>query len=333
MKFRSVIVAALALGLAAGSVSAQVREHVFKIGIGLSEDHPQGVALKHFAQLLSERSGGKMTAKVYASGALGNDITMTSALRAGIQEMTVPDASTLMSLVKPFGALNLPMLLNNEQEADALLDGPFGQKLLAQLPEKGLIGFAFWENGFRHVTNSRRPINTAADLEGLKLRVIQSPLFLDTFTALGANATPMPFPEVYTAMEQKAVDGQENPTPTILASKFYEVQKHLALTRHMYSAWVLLMSKKTWDGLSPQEQKIVRDSALDATLFERKTIREFSEKALAQLKSNGMAVTELSPAEQAKLRAKLAPVTAKYGQDFGEAFQELNAELAKIRKK
>lgn len=143
----------------------------------------------------------------------------------------------------------------------------------------------------------------------------------------------MPFPEVYTAMEQKAVDGQENPTPTILASKFYEVQKYLALTRHMYSAWVLLMSKKTWDGLSPQEQKIVRDSALDATQFERKTIREFSEKALAQLKSNGMTVTELSPAEQAKLRAKLAPVVAKYGQDFGDAFQEMNAELAKIRKK
>lgn len=333
MKLKSVVMAALALALAAGSVSAQIREHTFKIGIGLSEDHPQGVALKHFADLLSQRSGGKMKARIYASGALGNDITMTAALRGGTQEMTVPDASTLMSLVKGFGVLNLPMVINSEEEADALLDGPFGQKLLAQLPEKGLIGFAFWENGFRHVTNSRRAITKADDLVGLKLRVIQSPLFLDTFTALGVNATPMPFTEVYTAMEQKAVDGQENPTPTILASKFYEVQKYVAMTRHMYSAWVLLMSKQTWDGLSAQEQKIVRDSALDATKFERKTIREFSKKALDELKAKGMVVTELSPAEQEKMRAKLAPVMAKYGNEFGNDLKEMNAELAKIRKK
>jgi tripartite ATP-independent transporter DctP family solute receptor len=195
-----------------------------------------------------------------------------------------------------------------------------------------LIGLGFWENGFRHVTNSRRPVQRADDLSGLKLRVIQSPLFLDTFNALGANATPMPFTELYSAMEQAAVDGQENPPATILASKFYEVQKHLVLSRHMYSAWVLLMSKKTWDGLSPEEQKIVQDAAREATLYERKIIRAFSDTALADLKKAGMQITELPPAEQAKMRSKLQPVLAKFSKEFGEdTIAELNAELAKVR--
>jgi TRAP-type transport system periplasmic protein len=187
------LLAAALLAAMAGPASAQVKEHVFKVGTGLSEDHPQAKALKYFADQLAAKSGGKLSARVYTSGSLGNDISMTSALRGGTLEMTIPDSSTLVSLAKPFGVLNLPLTFNNEKEADAVLDGPFGQKLLATLPEKGLIGLGFWENGFRHVTNSRRPVRSADDLSGLKLRVIQSPLFLDTFNALGANATPMPF--------------------------------------------------------------------------------------------------------------------------------------------
>ena len=331
MKFRSLAAVAL-LTAWAGMASAQIKEHAFKIGTGISEDHPQAQSLKHFAEQLAAKSGGKMTARVYASGALGNDISMTSALRGGTLEMTIPDSSTLASLIKPFGVLNLPMTFNGEQEADAVLDGPFGQKLLSQLPEKGLVGLGFWENGFRHVTNSRRPVQSADDMNGLKLRVIQSPLFVDTFNALGANATPMPFTELYTAMEQRAVDGQENPAATILASKFYEVQKHMVMSRHMYSAWVLLMSKKTWDGLSAQEQKIVQDAAREATLFERKTIRAFSQNALAELKKAGMQITELPAAEQAKMRSKLQPVLAKFSKEYGEdATAELNRELAKVR--
>ncbi|HEU0199303.1 MAG TPA: TRAP transporter substrate-binding protein, partial [Burkholderiaceae bacterium] len=267
---------AAVLALAAGPVAAQ---KVFKVGIGLSDDHPQGVSVKKFGELLSQKTGGKLTARLYASGALGNDVTMISALRGGTQEMVVPDSSTLVSLIKDFGVLNLPLVINNEQEADALVDGPFGQKLLAMLPDKGLIGLAFWENGFRHVTNNRRPVQKAEDLAGLKIRVIQNPLFIETFNALGSNALPMPFPELYTALEQRTVDGQENPTATILASKFYEVQKHTALTGHIYSVWVLLLSKKTWDGLSADEKKAVQEAAREATAFERKTIREFSQNA------------------------------------------------------
>jgi TRAP-type transport system periplasmic protein len=246
--------------------------------------------------------------------------------------MVVPDSSTLVSLIKDFGVLNLPLVINNEKEADALLDGPFGQKLLALLPDKGLIGLAFWENGFRHVTNGRRPIQKAEDFSGLKIRVIQNPLFIETFSTLGANALPLPFPEVYTALEQRTVDGQENPTATILASKFYEVQKHLVLDSHIYSVWVLLMSKKTWDGLSADEKKAVQEAAREATAFERKTIRDFSENALGELKKKGMQITELPPAEQTKLRDKLQPVVTKFSKEFGEATaKEMFTELEKIR--
>jgi tripartite ATP-independent transporter DctP family solute receptor len=307
-------------------------QKVLKVGIGVSEDHPQGISVKKFGEILAQKSGGKLTAKLFASGALGNDVTMISALRGGTQEMVVPDSSTLAALVKEFGVLNLPLTINNEHEADTLLDGPFGQKLLDKLPEKGLIGLAFWENGFRQITNNKRPIVKADDISGLKLRVIQNPVFIESFTALGANALPMPFTELYSGLEQKAVDGQENPTATILASKFYEVQKHLVMSRHIYSVWVLLLSKKTWDGFSADEKKMVTEAARESTLFERKTIRDFGDKALGELKQKGMQVTELAPAEQAKLRTKLQPVIDKFSKDLGEATsKEMFAELEKIR--
>lgn len=322
-------VAAATLSLA---LPAAAQQKVLKVGIGLSDDHPQGVSVRKFAELLSQKTGGKLTAKLFASGALGNDVSMISALRGGTQEMVVPDSSTLVSIIKDFGVINLPFAIQNEQEADALLDGPFGQRLLELLPAKNLVGLAFWENGFRQITNSRRPIDKAEDISGLKIRVIQNPLFIETFNALGANAVPLPFTELYTALEQKAVDGQENPTATILASKFFEVQKYLAMSRHSYSAWVLLMSKKTWDGLTSEQKKAVEEAAREATQFERKTIREFGDKALDELKKNGMQVTELAPAEQAKMRDKLKPVVAKFSKEFGEATsKEMFTELETIR--
>ena len=332
MKLKSLALAAALVSAMAVPAFAQVREHTFKIGTGITDDHPQAQASRRFAEVLVARSGGKLNAKLFANGTLGNDVTMISALRGGTLEMTVPDSSTLVSVVKDFGVLNLPMTFNNEQEADAVLDSAFGKKLLDKLPEKGLIGLGYWENGFRHTSNSRRPILKAEDFAGLKVRVIQSPLFIDSFSALGANATPLPFTELYSAMEQKAVDGQENPAATILTSKFYEVQKHLVLSRHIYSTWVLLMSRKTWDTLSADEQKIVREAAADATAFERKAIRALADKALGELKKVGMQITELPPAEQARLREKLQPVVARFSKEFGEeTTREMMAELTRAR--
>jgi TRAP-type transport system periplasmic protein len=312
----------LSAGLMTASAAAQdVKDRTIKVGIGLTADHPQGEAVTRFADLVGQKSGGKLKVRLFAGGSVGNDVTMISALQGGTLEMTVPDTSTLVGIsgLKDFGLINLPFLFNRNEEADAVLDGPFGKKLLAKLPDKGLIGLGFWENGFRHVSNGRRPINSADDFAGLKLRVIQNPLFIETFSALGASAQPMPFPEVYTALEQRVVDGQENPLATILASKFYEVQKHTVLSQHIYSVWVFLMSKRFWDRLSADEQKIIADAAADAQAFERKTIREFDVKALEELKSKGMQVTALPEAEIAKLRDKTKPVWTKFTKEFGEA--------------
>lgn len=327
---------AIAAGLLFASTAAaqNIQDRTIKVGIGLTADHPQGVAVTKFGEIVAAKSGGKLKVRLFAGGAVGNDVTMISALQGGTLEMTVPDTSTLVGIqgLKNFGLVNLPFLFNKSEEADTVLDGPFGQKLLAQLPERGLIGLGFWENGFRHVSNSRRPIAKAEDFAGLKLRVIQNPLFIDTFAALGTSPQPMPFPEVYTALEQRVVDGQENPLATILASKFYEVQKHTVLSNHIYSVWALLMSKRFWDRLSADEKKIISDAAAEAQAFERQTIRAFDREALEELKSKGMQVTTLEAAEVAKLRDKTRPVWDKFTKEFGEAdASEMMAALNKAR--
>jgi tripartite ATP-independent transporter DctP family solute receptor len=315
-------IAGLVATSAAGA--AVIQERTIKVGIGLTADHPQGQAVTRFAELVDQKSDGKIKVKLFAGGTIGNDVTLISALQGGTVEMTVPDTSTLVGIegLQEFGLINLPFLLGKGEEADALLDGPFGQKLLAKLPDKGLVGLGFWENGFRQVTNSRRPIEKAEDFAGLKLRVIQNPLFIETFSALGASAQPMPFPEVYTALEQGVVDGQENPLATILASKFYEVQDYTVLSNHIYSVWAVLMSKKFWDRLTPDEQKLITEAADEAKGFERETIRAFSVKALEELEANGMEVTTLPEAEVAKLREMTKPVWAKFTKEFGESTAE-----------
>jgi tripartite ATP-independent transporter DctP family solute receptor len=330
--YATMLFAGLMAAAPAGAADIQTRN--IKVGIGLTADHPQGQAVTKFGELVSQKSDGKIKVKLFAGGLLGNDVSMVSSLQGGTQEMTIPDTSTLVGIsgLKEFGLINLPFVLNSSLEADELLDGPWGQKLMAKLPEKGLVGLGFWENGFRQISNNRHPINKAEDISGLKLRVIQNPLFIDTFKALGANALPMPFPEVYTALETGTVDGQENPLATLIASKFYEVQKHTVISNHIYSVWAFLISKKFWDKLSPDEQKILTEAANEATAFERKTIRAFDATALEEIKAKGVQVTTLSDEETAKLRELTKPVSVKYTQEFGEAgAKEMMAELEKIR--
>ncbi len=222
-------------------------------------------------------------------------------------------------------------MFNNEKEADAVLDGPVGGKLLAKLPEKGFIGLAYAELGFRHLHNSKRPVNALADLQGLKIRVIPVPIYIDFMNQEGANAVPLPYTELYMALEQKVVDGATNPFQNIEYSKMYEVNKYLSLTRHMYSAMFFIAIKKTWDRLTPAEQKIVQEAADEAKLFQRKAARETNAKAFESLKKT-MVINEISDAEIAKMREKAKPVTEKWTRELGpELMREINAELTKIR--
>jgi tripartite ATP-independent transporter DctP family solute receptor len=200
------------------------------------------------------------------------------------------------------------------------------------LPAKGLIGLTFWEYGFRNLSNSKRPVQKLEDLQGLKVRVVQAPIYVDTFNALGANAVPIPLPELYTALEQKSVDGQENPLNVILFNKFYEVNKYVSRTQHIYNPLQLLMSKKTWDKLSPDEQKIIQDAANESKVYERKIAREQDSKAVEQLKAAGVQFNDVAPQELARIKDKAKPVIEKYsGQIAPAIMKQTNETIAKVR--
>ena len=329
---RALLVAAVAcLPLA---VAAQdVKERTIKFAFQNQKGHPQAEGAQKFADLVAQKSGNKITVKLFPGGTLGGDLQTVSALQGGTVEMTVLNAGILTAQVKEFAVFDLPFLFASPQEADAVTDGAFGKNLLAKLNEKGLVGLGYWELGFRNLTNSKRPINKVEDIAGLKIRVIQSPIYIDMFNALGAAATPMPFPELYPALEQKAVDGQENPFTLIRTSKFYEVQKHLAVTRHVYNPQAVILSKKFFDALSPAEKKIVTDAVTEATAYQRQLSRQQAEEALAELKKSGMQVTEFSPAEMQRLRDKVKPVVDKHAAAIGEdTVKAVYAEIAKVRK-
>lgn len=319
--------------LAASGVAAQVKERTLKFAFQNQTGHPQALGAQKFADLVAAKSDGKMKVKLFAGGVLGGDLQTVSALQGGTIELTVLNAGILSAQVKEFAAYDLPFLFNDGKEADAVTDGPFGQKLMAKLEDKGLYGLGYWDLGFRNLTNSRRPITRADDIAGLKIRVIQSPIYIDVFSALSANATPLPFPELYPALEQKAVDGQENPNTTILSSKFSEVQKYITQTRHIYNPQALLISKKTWDSMSAEEKKILTQASNEATVFQRAASRGAADGALDALKKAGMTVSEISPEEMTKLRAKVKPVIDKYAASVGDTtVKELMAEVEKARK-
>jgi tripartite ATP-independent transporter DctP family solute receptor len=237
-----------------------------------------------------------------------------------------------MGIVKELGVFDLPFLFANEQEAYAVLDGPAGQYFNKKLEAAGLVNLAYWENGFRNLTNSKRPVAKIEDFDGMKVRIMQNTIFLDTFKTLGSNPTPMAFGEVFTALETKAIDGQENPFSTIETAKLYEVQKYLSVTRHAYSPFFVLYSKKLWDQLSAQEQAALREAALAGQTVQRDASRAQDEKSLAMLKTRGMVVSEFSPAEKARIVAKLKPIYDKHVPNIGlEAVTIVQDALKKAR--
>jgi TRAP-type transport system periplasmic protein len=333
---RTLVAACAAAALAAPFAAAaqDIKPRLIRFGYGLNEQSNQGRAVKVFAEQVEKASGGKMKVRAIGAAALGSDVQMQQALIGGAQEMMVGSTATLVGITKEMALWDTPFLFANAKEADAVLDGPVGQKVMAKLPEKGLVGLAYWENGFRNLTNSKRPVTRLEDLEGIKLRVMQNNVYLDSFKMLGANAVPLPFSELFSALETKTVDGQENPYNTILSSKFYEVQKYVSVTNHVYSPWIVLVSKKWWDGLSKDEQKVLSDAARASRDFERKDTRDEAAKALADLKGKGMQINELSPAETERMRDKLTRVNASIASNVGmDLWNEAQGELAKVRGK
>ena len=316
------------------ALAQDIKPRLIRFGYGLNEQSNQGRAAKVFAEAVEKASGGKMKVRAIGAAALGPDTQMQQSLIGGAQEMMVGSTATLVGITKEMALWDTPFFISNTKEADAMLDGPVGDKVRNKLQEKGLVGLAYWENGFRNLTNSKRAIHKVEDMEGIKLRVMQNNVYLNSFKTLGANAVPMAFSELFSALETNTVDGQENPFNTILSSKFYEVQKYVTVTNHVYAPWIVLVSKKWWDQLSKDEQKILSDAAKLSRDFERKDTREEAAKAVADLKAKGMQINELPPAEAARMRDKLTRVYASIGADIGmDLWNEAQAELSKIRGK
>jgi len=330
---KSLVIALAVASAVATSHAADFKPRLIRFGYGLAEDSNQGRATKFFAEDLAKRTGGKMKLKGYGNASLGSDIQMQNALIGGAQEMMVGSTATLVGIVSDFGVYDLPFVFGNEHEADVILDGPFGRDLAAKLDEKGLVGLVYWENGFRNLTNGKHPVAKLEDLQGIKLRVMQNPVYIDMFNNFGANSVPLPFSELFSALETHTVDGQENPLNTIQSSKFYEVQKYLSLTKHVYSPWIVLASKKWWDGLSGGEKKALQDAAADARDFERKDSREAAAKAVDFLKQKGMQVTVVSDKELGRMREKSRPAMQKFAADgHVKLIKDLQGDLEKIRK-
>ncbi len=333
MRIKFVLAGLVAALAAASAVQAQdFKPRIVRFGYGLVEQSNQGRAVRLFAQEVEKASGGKMKVRAIGNASLGSDTQMQQALIGGAQEMMVGSTATLVGISPEMAVWDTPFLFNNVKEADIVLDGPVGEKVKATLEPKGIVGLVYWENGFRNLTNNKRPITKLEDMNDIKLRVMQNNVFLDSFKALGANAVPLPFSELFTALETRAVDGQENPFNTVVSSKFYEVQKYLTVTNHVYSPWIVTVSKKWWDTLSSAEKKGLQDAAVKSRDFERKDTREEAVKALAELKANGMQINELPASEASRMREKLATVNTGIAKSVGQGtWDAVQAALVQVR--
>lgn len=318
----------------APAVSAQdTPQRTIKFGHLNNTDHPVSLGVKQFAEILEAKSGGKLKVKEFPASALGNELQQQSALQGGIQEMSAPATTSLAGIIKEFGLVDFPFTVGSFEQADALLDGSFGQALLAKLPEKGLVGLGYWDLGFRNVTNSKHPIEKPEDMAGLKIRVIPNPVFVKTFESFGANPIPMAFGELYGALEAKAVDGQENPFAVILSNKFYEIQKYVSATNHVYAANIILVGKPFWDKLSPTEQQWMHEAADESRAYQRKVSRDAAAKAVAELKANGMNYNDVAPDQQKRMRQIAQPALDTFTAEYDPTIVKLyNDELARINK-
>jgi TRAP-type transport system periplasmic protein len=332
--FKYAVAGALfAATLAADAAQAQVRDHKLRFTFQTSRESYMGVGATYFANAVKEKSGGKMTVELFPDGSLGGDIQNISALRGGTIDGMGLSAGLLVGLVKEFGLFDLPFLFQNDEEAAAVIDGPFGKRLSSMLAEKDLMALAYWGVDFRNLTNNKRPVTKLEDVKGLKIRVLQSPIYVDLWNTLGANAVAMPFPEVYSALEQGTVDGQENPYSAIQSAKLYEVQKYLSMTRHIYFVATAILSKKTWDKLNEDERKIILAAAAESQAqWKEASLKERA--ALAIKFKDAMRINEVAPEEIAKFRAAAKPVIDKYTSGADQAaVRDLFDSIEKVRRK
>ncbi|MFN5510602.1 MAG: TRAP transporter substrate-binding protein [Burkholderiales bacterium] len=307
----------LAAALAAGFMSTASAQTTMKISISVAQNSHQGVAIDTFAREVDKRTGGRYKVQGFYSGALGGERESIEAVQLGTQELTFSSTGPVPNFVPEARILDIPFLFRDKAHARAVLDGPIGQEMLVKFEPKGFKALAWGENGVRHMTNNKRPVNAPDDLKGLKMRTMENPVHVTAYKGLGIVTTPMAFPEVFTALQQGTVDGQENPLSVIMSAKFEQVQKHLSLTGHVYSPAIFLMNKGAFEKLSAADKQAFIDAAREAVKANRARVDEDDAKGVAELRSKGMQVVE--NLDKGKFVATLAPVNAEFEKQFGKA--------------
>ena len=314
----SKLVASMTLGLGLVAASASLHaQTTMKISISTAQNSHQGVAIDTFAKEVAARTGGRYKVETFYNGSLGGERESIEAVQLGTQELAFSSTGPVPNFVPDAKILDVPFLFRDKAHARAVLDGPIGQELLGKFDAKGFKALAWAENGFRHMTNSKRDVKAPDDLKGLKMRTMENPVHIAAYKGLGIITTPMAFPEVFTALQQGTVDGQENPLPVIMSAKFSQVQKHLSLTGHVYSPCIFVMNKASFDKLSAADKTAFLEAAKVAVKANRDRVDQDDANGVKELRAQGMTVIE--DVDKAKFVAQLAPVNAEFEKQFGKA--------------
>ena len=309
----SLALASVSLVMAGGALA----QTTFKMSVAIPQNSPYGEAVDKLAAEVEKRTEGRYKIQNFYASALGNEREATEAVQLGTLDMTMTSTGPVPNFVPEVGILDIPFLLRDYAHARAVLDGPIGKDLLAKFDSKGFKALAWGENGFRHMTNSKHAVNSPADLKGLKLRTMENPIHMAAYKGFGIIPTPMAISEVFTALQQGTVDGQENPISVIQSWKFDQVQKHLTLTGHVYSPAVILMGKPLWDKLSDADKKHFMDAAVEAVKVNRARIDKDDANGVEYLRSKGMQV--VTDVDKSKFQDALKPAFADFSKRFGEA--------------
>ncbi len=325
----SLLLVAAVIAVAAVPAFAAKAKYVLKVGYILPETQSDHIVMRDvFKKDVETLSEGQIAVELYPNAQLGGDRELIESVQLGTVEMAIPATSAIAGFEKRFQVFDLPFLFKSKEKAFKVLDGDLGRKLNELLPPLGMVNLGYAENGFRHVTNNRRPIRTPEDLKGLKLRTMENPLHMSFFKLLGANPTPMNFGELYTALQQGIVDAQENPVVLVYTSKFFEVQKYYSLTGHVFSATMLVTNKNFLDSLPDDLRKIVEDAARRYCVEQRKMAEEQEQEFLEALKATGMEINELTDEEKTLFVEVTLPVYDQFRGEIGDELVDMAKKVA-----
>jgi TRAP-type transport system periplasmic protein len=317
MKPMIATLAASLLALVGSQASAQEFTANYKITMTQTAAHPYAVGAQKFADLLKERTKGRITATVYTDSQLAKgEREMIEALQQGTIDIYVGSTGPVGNFSPSMGILDIPFLFRDAEHVDKVLDGPFGKSLLADLEKHKLKGLAFWENGFRHLTNSKAPAKTPDEIKGLKVRTMENRVHMAAFKAAGINPTPMAFAEVYSALQQKVIDGQENPVAVIYSSKLYEVQKYLTLLSYVYSPAPVIISLAKWQRVPQADQEIIQATALEVAKFQRKLNRDDEAGKIKEMEAKGFVIVK--DVDISAWQKAMQPAFAEFAKQYGQ---------------